>query len=173
MKRSGYWAIFAIQEEHQKKKKISEGLRVPTQIKKKKKSIYEKYNTPWWPPRTGSAERKFVSSLIKLPSCSPILQLRQPCPNQNTKGTPTHCLWAVSFIDSVKATANLGKRTERMITIRAESNQHNWKTALWNKWWQTGEKRNLQRNQSLLAAVLGYEVSSPLTSKKRSCVGRK
>ena len=46
MKRSGYWAIFAIQEEHQKKKKISEGLRVPTQIKKKKKSIYEKYNTP-------------------------------------------------------------------------------------------------------------------------------
>ena len=35
MKRSGYWAIFAIQE-HQKKK-ISEGLRVPTQIKKKEK----------------------------------------------------------------------------------------------------------------------------------------
>ena len=31
MKRSRYWAIFAIQE-HQKKKKISEGLRVPTQI---------------------------------------------------------------------------------------------------------------------------------------------
>ena len=40
----GYWAIFAIQEEHQKKK-ISEGLRVPMQIKKKK-SIYEKYNIP-------------------------------------------------------------------------------------------------------------------------------
>ena len=32
MKRSRYWAIFAIQEHQEKKKKISEGLRVPTQI---------------------------------------------------------------------------------------------------------------------------------------------
>lgn len=60
-------------------------------------------------------------------------------PDHNTKWTHTHCVCAISFMDSVKATANLATWAKIMKTIRAEFSEHHRETTLWNKLWETGK----------------------------------
>lgn len=93
-------------------KKISRVLRVSTQMKKT--SVYRRLPTLLWPQWAVSAETPPIP--IQVPcSLHPCHLPHSPChlPNpegqDSTKETHTHCVCAVSFIDSVKATANLVK----------------------------------------------------------------